>query len=146
MSFTGSVLLLPLWTVLTPLWAVFSIAADLFGGLRRLPTLRLCTFLLVFLVHDWIGMIAAAWLWITGSFGRRINLDRHRRVQGWWGTSLLDWGRRLLGVRFEFDDLSELPTRTFVMLSRHASMIDAVIPVTLVTRRLGRYITLRPEA
>jgi 1-acyl-sn-glycerol-3-phosphate acyltransferase len=140
LSFTASVIGLPLWTVLTPVWAVISIVADLFGGLRKLPTLRLCLFFLVFLVHDWIGMITATWLWLTGSFGRRLNLDKHRRVQGWWGNSLLEWGGRLLGVRFELDDLSKLPSRTFILLSRHASMIDAVIPVTLVTKRMGRYI------
>lgn len=140
LSIPGSIISLPLWLVLTPVWAVISIAADLLSGLRRLPTLRLCLFLLVFLVHDWIGILAGTWLWLRGSFGRKLNLESHRRVQGWWGTSLLDWGNRLLGVRLVFDDLTALPNRTFVLLSRHASMIDAVIPVSLVTKEMGRYI------
>lgn len=140
LSIPGSIISLPLWTLLTPVWAVVSVIVDLATGLRRLPTLRLCVFLLVFLVHDWIGILAGGWLWLTGAFGRRLNLDAHRRVQGWWGNSLLEWGRRLLGVRLQFDDLSTLPTKTFVLLSRHASMVDAVIPVTIVIKRMDRFI------
>ncbi|MEM7272590.1 MAG: 1-acyl-sn-glycerol-3-phosphate acyltransferase [Actinomycetota bacterium] len=131
---------LPLWLVTLPLWVVGATIADLIGGLRRLPTVRLIAFLGVYLVHDWIGIAVGGWLWLTGRFGRRLDLDRHRRVQGWWGTSLLNWAGRLLNVRLDLDDLGRLPSNTFVMLSRHASMIDAVVPVTLVATRMGRFI------
>lgn len=140
LSIPGSLILLPLWLVLAPVWIVVSAVVDLAGGLRRLPTLRLCGFLLVFLVHDVVGIVTGTALWVSGRFGRRLNSNAHRRVQGWWGNSLLEWGRRLLGVHLRFDDLGTLPTGDFILLSRHASMADAVIPVSIVIKRMDRYI------
>ncbi len=133
-------LALPLWLVTIPIWVPVTLIVDAASRLWRLPTLRLGIFAGVYLVHSWIGLAAAGWLWLTGRFGRRLDLSAHRRVQAWWASSLLTWAGRLLGVRFHFDDPRTLPSETFVMLSRHASMIDAVIPATLVTGDLDRYI------
>lgn len=140
LSISAIAIALPLWLLTVPLWVVIAVAVDLIGGLRQLPTLRLLLFFGVYLVHEWVGVIAATALWFTGRFGRRLNADRHRRVQAWWATSLLDWAGGLLGVRLRFDDLSELPDTTFIIFSRHASMIDAVVPAALVTGRLERLI------
>jgi 1-acyl-sn-glycerol-3-phosphate acyltransferase len=130
---------LPIWLILTPVWVVFSVAFDVASRLWRLPSLRLCCFFAVYLIHEWAGVIAAAWLWVTGSFGRRLNLDSHRRVQAWWATSLLNWARRLLSVELDIDDHERFPAGTFIMLSRHASMVDAVIPAAVVTGTANRF-------
>ncbi|MGI9595924.1 MAG: lysophospholipid acyltransferase family protein, partial [Acidimicrobiales bacterium] len=64
----------------------------------------------------------------------------HRAVQGWWATSLLRWAGRLLAVEFDIADTETLPPGNFIMLSRHASMVDAVIPAALVAGTLRRYV------
>lgn len=129
---------LPLWILLTPVWAVVAVIADMIGRLWRFPTVRLCLFLAVYLVHEWIAVILATWLWLTGSFGHRLDLGTHRAVQAWWGSSLLRWAGRLLSVHFDFGD-TEFPEGRFILLSRHASMVDAVIPSLLVTGKLRRF-------
>lgn len=138
-SFTGVALALPLWLVTLPVWVPVTVAADGISRLRRLPTLRLGLFTGVYLAHNWAGLAAACWLWLAGGFGRRMNLDAHRRVQGWWANSLLGWAGRLLGVRLHLDDTARLPRQTFIMLSRHASMVDAIIPAGLVAGTLDRF-------
>ncbi len=131
---------LPLWIVLSPIWIVVSLLVDLLGRLWRLPTLRLCLFVGVYLVHEWIGILTAGWLWLTGSFGRNPKLATHRAVQSWWATSLYRWAGRLLNVRLDLADPATLPAGRFIMLSRHASMVDAVIPALLAVAAGDRYI------
>lgn len=133
-------LMLPLWTVLTPVWVVASVVVDVASRLPRLPTLRLCAFAAVYLIHEWVAVVAAAWLWLTGSFGRRLDMPAHRELQAWWATSLLRWAGRLLGVRLDLGDPATFPTSRFILLSRHASMVDAVIPIILVAGLVRRYV------
>ncbi len=131
---------LPLWLLLSPIWLVVSLLADLVGRLWRLPTLRLCAFAAVYLAHEWIAIGAAAWLWLTGSFGRSPDLATYRSIQSWWAASLYRWAGRLLNIRLDLGDPTRLPAGRFIMLSRHASMVDAVIPALVVAAEGGRYI------
>ena len=52
---------------------------------------------------------------------------------------------RLLDVSVDWPDTSDLPSGRVVVLSRHASMIDAVIPAHLFPSRLDRP-TKEPQA
>ncbi|MGH1491006.1 MAG: lysophospholipid acyltransferase family protein [Acidimicrobiales bacterium] len=131
---------IPLWIGLAPVWIVVALVVDALGGLKRLPTLRLCVYLLVYLFYELIGTISATWLWLAGSAGRSLNLSQHRAVQGWWATGLIRWGGHLLGIRLDLDDPTTLPPDTFILLSRHASMVDAVIPAAVITGQLQRYV------
>ncbi len=134
------ILALPLWLVTAPLWVVVALVADSFHRLWRFPTVRLGLYLGVYLVHEWIGVAAAAWLWLRGRFGRRLDIETHRALQGWWANSLLRWAGRLLGVRIEPFDHGDLPTSTFILLSRHASMADAVLPAATVAGPMDRHV------
>lgn len=130
---------LPLWIALTPVWVVVSLIVDVSTRLWSFPTLRLCCFGVVYLVHEWVGVVSAGWLWVSGSFGRSLDITAHRRVQAWWATSLLTWARRLLSVHLDLDDHERFPDGTFIVLSRHASMVDAVIPAAVITGRAKRF-------
>ena len=131
---------LPLWLVTVPIWLPLTVLVDAVSRYWRFPTVRLGLAFGVYLAHDWVGIFGSGWLWVSGRFGRRLDLDAHRALQGWWANSLLTWTRRLLGVRIEPVDLSGLPNSTFVLLSRHASMADAVLPAALVAQQLGRFV------
>lgn len=119
--------------VLVPAIVVF----DLVTGRTDFPLLRLWAFALVFFLHEWIGVANAARLWVTGGFGQRLDLDAHSAMQGWWASSLLDWAGRLLAVRIDAEN-SPLPSGTVIVLSRHASMVDAIIPAALFPRSFAR--------
>ena len=135
---------LPLAIVTIPLWVPVTVLVDLLSGLFRLPTLRLGLFAVVYLAHSWAGLLAALVIWLLqlGGWRRhstRSGLGPYRAVQAWWASSLLRWARRLLGIRFELPDPSGLPTEGFILMSRHASMVDAVLPVLVVADRLDRF-------
>ncbi len=130
---------LPLAVVTAPIWIPLTMAADLVGRLWRFPTVRLGLFGVVYLAHQWLGIYRAVEISLTSRLTRRSGLGDERDVQTWWATSLLQWAHRLLGVDFEPVDLSAMPTGSFILLSRHASMVDAVLPIVLICGHLNRY-------
>ncbi len=131
-------LLLPLCLLLTPVALLYSLGSDLRGGRTALPTFRLWIFTIVFIIHEWIVIPLAGLLWARGGFGRSIDLTLHSQIQGRWVGSLLWWAKRLLHVSVEWPDHKSFPDGKIVVLSRHASMIDAVVPAHLFPARLGR--------
>ena len=140
LSVSAVVVAFPVWVVGAPVWVPVTILVDGAGRLWRLPTLRLGLYTGVYLAHEWIGVSGAAWLWLRGGLGRRLDGHAHRALQGWWANSLLRWAGRLLRVRIEPMDLDGLPTDTFILLSRHASMADAVLPAAAVAGPMDRFV------
>lgn len=139
------VVALPILIVSTPLWLMVAVIADLVSRLHRFPSVRLGLMAVVYLAHEWACLAAALYLAARGAVAgasrpQAERLAPYRRVEGWWASSLLRWSRRLLGVRFDLPDLSDLPADGFIMLSRHASMADALLPVYLIAGRLDRFI------
>ncbi len=140
LSFSAALFGLPLWIALAPIWIVISLLADIVGRLWRFPTLRLCIFAVFYLAYELAAVMLGAGLWLTGAFGRRLNMAAHRGIQAWWAGSLLAWARRLLGVELDLGDPKSLPAGNFILLSRHASMVDAVIPAKVVAGQARRYV------
>jgi len=132
------ILLLPLCLLLTPVALAYSLVSDLRGGRNSLPTFRLWAFTIVYILHEWFVIPLSAVLWVRGGFGRTVDLPLHSRIQGRWVESLLRWAGRLLNVSVEWPDLNAFPDGRIVVLSRHASMIDAVLPCYLFPILLGR--------
>lgn len=132
------VLALPVVLVVSPFALCSLTIFDAVTGRRDLPTTRLWVFAMVFIAHEWLVLPMAFGLWIQGRFGRSLDLDIHRRLQGWWAGSLLTWARRLLAVEIDWPDLATMPPGTVVVLSRHASMIDAILPAYLFPALLVR--------
>lgn len=137
-SISVVLLLLPLCLLLTPVALAYSLVSDLRGGRRALPTFRLWLFTIVFVIHEWMIIPMSGLLWIRGNFGRSLDLTLHSRIQGRWVGSLLRWGGRLLDLSVEMPDHDAFPAGKIVVLSRHASMIDAVIPAHLFPTHLDR--------
>ena len=138
-SITVIAIALPVAIVTAPIWILLAAAADIVDRLWRFPTVRLGLFAMVYLTHQWAGVGWAGWLAVQERLGRRSKLLEYRETQSWWAASQLRAARRLLGVNFEIDDVNTFPDRSFVLLSRHASMVDAVLPIVLVTGHLQRY-------
>jgi 1-acyl-sn-glycerol-3-phosphate acyltransferase len=87
-------------------------------------------------------------VWIVSGFGVHRGLETRLtyRLQGWWAGLLfgaLRWTFSL-GLEVEGDDV--VTPGPIVLLVRHASMLDTLIPNALVTRRMGillRYVLKR---
>lgn len=132
------ILLLPLCLLLTPVALIYSLVSDFRGGRNALPTFRLWIFTIVYILHEWLVIPLSGVLWVRGGFGRSMDIPLHSRIQGRWVGSLLRWAGRILNVSVTWPDHDAFPDGKVVVLSRHASMIDAVLPAHLFPAQLGR--------
>lgn len=139
-------LLSPLLVAAIPVLALL----DLARGRPRLPAARLAAFGVWYLAWEFAAICSAAALWVAGGFGRRLgspaSLRRHRRLQDAWVASLLRAARRFLGLRLEIEGADLLGDGPLIVLCRHASLLDTLIPARMIfDRGLGVRYVLKDE-
>ncbi|NNE94857.1 MAG: hypothetical protein HKN24_02400 [Acidimicrobiales bacterium] len=125
----------PLMLVLSPLVFPLFLLADLITARRRLPMTRLGAMAVAFAVHEWVAVT----LFLRASLASREHrFDLLRQAMGTWAGSLLVWAGRILGARIDWGDFDSMPSGHPLVIARHASNVDAVIPATLFARYLER--------
>ena len=150
---TLEILAFVLVTALFPVLLLGALAVDLVLWLRRRKPwvgVRLVAFLWWFLFGEMraLGVILGIWIVTGGPFGldslrRRVLLYR-LRVH--WASSHLHGIRVLFGLRFEIEGLEEAAPGPVIVMMRHASIIDNMLPDTVVARTHGiglRYVIKR---
>lgn len=134
---------LPLWLLLA--W----MTGLLFPAVRTAP--RVLLFLTTFLWCEILGVLASVWLWLryglsAGSTSRQRFIEANFRLQLWWADSLKRAAARLFRLRFRVDGAEELDGDGVIMLPRHCSIGDTLIPIVFYCaahdRRL-RYVLKR---
>lgn len=104
---------------------------------RRLPRTRCVLFAVAYLGCEALGMAAALLLWPTTLGARSRMLRLHRTVQDLWASALLGAGRRLFDLRLAIEGEDVLRPGRYLLLSRHTSIADTLLPAVLVGRRHG---------
>ena len=133
------VLGLVLVTALLPVLLVVGLVID---AVRRLafgvpPTAaRLALFLWVYLAAEVGGLIALAALWLASLGGRRRAwmLEQTWRFQQLWAGVLLGSVRVLFRLRLEVAGDDAVAPGPVIVLVRHASIVDNLLPANLVAR------------
>ena len=131
-------------TVLLPVLLVAAAFVDLVLWLRRRKPwvgVRLVAFLWWFLFGEFRALVALLGIWIAtaGPFGKG-SLRRRRLLYALrlhWARSHMGGIKALFGLRFEIDDLDQTAPGPIVMMMRHASIIDNVLPDYTVTAAHG---------
>lgn len=144
-----SVLLLA-WAVLVlamPLWALLAGAMDGLSG-RRAARLRFLLVLMIYLSCELVGVIGSLLLWlVTGLGSARGTLVRGSyALQRWWVRTIFDLSGKVLGVRLKVEGLEHARGGPQLVLLRHASLVDTLLPARLLTDQLGtqlRYVLKR---
>jgi 1-acyl-sn-glycerol-3-phosphate acyltransferase len=125
--------------VALPLAPVLLLIATIFDFAKRrplLPTLRAGTFVYQMLVLEMCAIVSAFVLWIGFGFGLgfRTAASRrlHGRVQAWWVGQVAAAARRSAHLVFDAPDTNQLTADgPVVVLARHASYPDAILPALL---------------
>jgi len=129
--FVGFVVLVPSLVVLVPVAALY----DLVRG-RNLPTVRMLLFGACYLGWEIVAVTASVGLWVATGFGllvdRHWSIRAHRGLQARWLNSLLGLASTLLHLRLEITGAEALTSGPLVVLCRHASMVDTLIPAKLL--------------
>jgi 1-acyl-sn-glycerol-3-phosphate acyltransferase len=118
-------------------WFPLAAGLDLLRGRGQVPTARALSLALGWSMLETVGVTASAALWAAG---RSEDVDAHFGLQRWWADRVVDVLGRTAGLAFDVDGLEALEPGPLVLCARHASLVDALIPVWL----LGR-IGMRPR-
>lgn len=137
-------LLLPVGLVLLALYD----AGRAVAGRGRFAAVRLLAFGWFYLLIEVVCLVALAAFWVITGAGRRrpSYVSLTYRLQGWWAARLLGAMRFLFGMGLEVDGDESVAPGPIILLMRHASLGDTILPSVLVLRRHGirlRYVLKR---
>jgi 1-acyl-sn-glycerol-3-phosphate acyltransferase len=112
-------------------------------GRPRWAGTRLAAALLVYLWMEALVLPLLLGLWIGSGFGvaRRRQERWARQLQLVWGRILYEIARRLWRLQLDVDSVEEAAPGPVIVLIRHASMLDTVLPlVTIGSNLVIRYV------
>jgi len=143
-----------LLTALLPLLLLGALAVDavLWARTRKpFVAVRLVAFAWWFLVNEVHAMFSLLWIWISaGGPAGRGGARRRRGIYNLrirWCRGHLGGVRRLFGLKFVIDDLELAAPGRAIVLIRHASIIDNMLPDTVIghTHGIGLRFVIKRE-
>ena len=131
---------LVLVTALLPLLLIGALLVDVFRAITsRKPfmALRLVAFLWIYLLAENAGLLALLGVWVLCGFGhnKARMLDWTWRFQQRWAGVLLGAVKLLFGLRIVDEGAECLRPGPVIVLIRHASIVDNLLPSALVAAR-----------
>lgn len=134
-----------LFTVLLPALLPLAWVIDPLGRRRRV-LLRATAMAELYLLCEVAGVLASTAVWVTpGSPDQK--RQRYVALQRWWGGALFRGALRLYSLSLSLpSNLVPPGSPPSIFLIRHASQLDTLLPVELLSRRAGlrlRYVLKR---
>lgn len=125
-------LIIVLFPVLVAAAAITDLARKLLSGTPMVAT-RLVLFGLVYLTFEALGVVALGASWLITIRDEGARLEQAYAIQNWWASGIFSAARRLfsLGLVAKGHDTAPTP---MVLIARHASIIDNLLPAVLLTR------------
>jgi 1-acyl-sn-glycerol-3-phosphate acyltransferase len=132
-----------------PVLAPLALAVDLVRR-KRFATTRCLVFFTVYLACETAGIVASAVLFLAspllGGLASERSIRLHYALQGWWAGSLYRGTELIYGLSREVEEEGDPGRGPIILLARHASVGDTVIPAVYLSRRHGlrlRYVLKR---
>jgi len=142
-------LLTLLWLLLLPATLPVAALVDLVRGGRR-PLVRCVVYLALYLACETGGVAAAFLLWIASGVwagGSRARFVRWNvALQAYWATILYRAAERVFSFTTEVEGSADAASGPIIVLIRHTSTADTLLPVVYLTGRHGmalRYVLKR---
>jgi 1-acyl-sn-glycerol-3-phosphate acyltransferase len=134
-------LLVALLPLALPLLALHDLARR-----NRFSTVRSALALAHYALGEALGLVASGALWIAGLVAPERARDLCFQLQCWWARWLFGGARVLFGLRLDVRGVEHARSGPLLLLMRHASVIDTLLPAVLVSSRTGlrlRYVLKR---
>lgn len=110
-----------------PLWISIGLVIDVASRGRR-SALRCFTFLFWYLACEAGGLLVIALLLAARLRGRAAFLDANAALQKAWARALFLGARLTFGIRLEVEDGEALDHGPVLVLIRHATVVDTLVP------------------
>lgn len=103
-------------------------------GLKNFRSgLRCLCFISLFLFCEVAGILASAYLWLRYTLAGKLQsegyLQANSALQYWWASTLQRGAQKLFRLRFEIDGEDALEGPGAILLPRHTSIGDTVLPM-----------------
>lgn len=127
-----------------PFLLSFALVVDLIRWLtarRPWMALRLVLFLMAYTLAEVVGLLSLAGTWLVSAGGRLFDLTPATfAVQKWWAGFVLASCRAVFGLRISGAGLDAVHPPPFILVARHASIIDNLLPAFFISRAHGTHI------
>ena len=91
---------------------------------------RALLFLLCFVVCEVAGVVISAVLWLRYRANQQEFISANYKLQYGWSAALMNCARKVFGLSFHVHNSEALDGPAVLMLPRHASIADTVLPMT----------------
>lgn len=127
----------PALPVLIAVTVVVDVVRTAAGGPR--VALRMLLFGWLYLLAEVVGLCALWFVWLASGFGRNHMrlIDATYSIQGIWAAFLMGALRLLFRLELRVTHDEVVRPGPVVVLARHASNVDTLIPSVVITRRHG---------
>lgn len=126
-----------LLVVAAPLWIVIAAIADALTDWKRRRFLRIGAMATFYALNECFGIVMLTLFWVATGFGlgmqTRWSMRWHGWVHGRWTKNVLAATKRCLGADVTITNAELVEPSPVVILSRHISLLDAVLPSVLLT-------------
>ena len=127
-------------TALIPVWLPLSALIDLFVP-SQWSRLRFMVAVQVFLAWEVLGLLISLCFWLlpkgSGQTARRRDQDLFYALQWWWGGTFLQMLVKVFELDLQIEGEEAIEDGHIVLLCRHASLFDTLVPPALVSRPYG---------
>lgn len=126
--------------LLLPVAAVVDLVRWL-GWRRPWMAVRLVLFLLAYTLAEAVGLTALGLAWVLSGGGRFFDLTPSTfTIQRTWASFVLVACRSVFGLRISGSGLDATSPPPFILVSRHASIVDNLLPSWFISRPHGTHI------
>lgn len=124
-------------TGLSPLLALVGLTIDVLRSMTRgkpFMTLRVLTFAWVYLLGQILSLLG---LLVTTPLPRVVKREATFALQRWWTSWNFAWLRIIFSLGLEVEGQASATPGPILLLARHASMVDTMLPAHLIANPSG---------
>lgn len=123
---------------LSPVMVTVALLLDVIRR-RRFALTRAWAFMAVYFAAEVVGVLILGAFWVLTGFGRS-----KKRLREWTGVMQAQWvsaqwraATMIFGLRWRVSGLEDVTPGPVVLLVRHTSLVDTIVPTTFVTAKAG---------
>lgn len=120
-----------------PLLLGLALLVDLVRRERLLGTTRLTAFAFCYLAIECVCLVRLAWVWLSTRRGSPERRTRTFAAQRFFTGALLGAVTRLFSLRFEVLGAEQVSPGPLLVLVRHASLVDVLVPAGFIANVHG---------
>lgn len=115
--------------------------SDLVRGSKAFVATRCVVFFPIYLIYEMLGLLFAGIFWtlavVTGRLQSEWYLAKNYWIQKWWLNSMYQIGKALFSVDVQLEQPLVDASGPMIVLIRHVSMADTLLPSVFITRPYG---------